>query len=197
MPNAQQIIAQLIYWIMRLIWFIAPKKFNNIQAIAQFQDKPVVLCSWHDGIIFLPFMWRMQGYPPLAFMASTHKDGLVVANYMRIFGLVAALGSNKRDGAKALLQLIRYSKEENYWILLTPDGPKGPRHELQEGILYLPQKLSLPLVAIRVDYRGFTINKSWDKIKFPYPFAPITFTFGVLPADEINSEKLKILLGDY
>ncbi len=193
----RRMVADVIYYIMGLIWFLCPKKYINLGCLVGNMDQPVIVTAWHDSIIFLPFMWRAKRNSKLAFMASTHKDGQLVGRYMQNFGMVPILGSQKKDGAKAMIKMLRLFKE-NYCLTITPDGPKGPRHQIQEGVVFLAQKTQLPILTIRVKYSGLTIKKSWDKIKFPLPFCPIIFEYSLIDPNIDNlHELLQKNLGEY
>ena len=63
--------------------------------------------------------------------------------------------------------------------VITPDGPRGPRYELQSGAISISQKSEAPLVPMHVEStRQWIFNKSWDKHKFPKPFSTVIISIG-------------------
>ncbi|MCA8958234.1 MAG: lysophospholipid acyltransferase family protein [Planctomycetes bacterium] len=104
-------------------------------------------------------------------MISEHRDGQIIAEVVRRFGGTAARGSTTRGGARAFLNMIK-----NYghlgWIV-TPDGPRGPRGSVQEGIIKMAAEAGR---AIRP--HGYAVAtakrlRSWDEFTIPYPFTRV------------------------
>ena len=52
-----------------------------------------------------------------------------------------------RRGAQALLELTTWA-ERGYDLAITPDGPRGPRYIVQEGVMALAQITGLPIVPV-------------------------------------------------
>jgi hypothetical protein len=62
-------------------------------------------------------------------------------------------------------------------VAVTPDGPRGPRHEFAPGVLVAAQRSGAPIVGVvaRVD-RAWRL-RSWDRFEIPKPFARITVAY--------------------
>ncbi|MFT5466439.1 MAG: lysophospholipid acyltransferase (LPLAT)-like uncharacterized protein, partial [Verrucomicrobiales bacterium] len=56
-----------------------------------------------------------------------------------------------------------------------PDGPRGPRHELNGGVVILAQKTKGKLIPLRVEYRRAWRLKTWDRFEVPWPFSRVDF----------------------
>jgi lysophospholipid acyltransferase (LPLAT)-like uncharacterized protein len=65
--------------------------------------------------------------------------------------------------------------KEGEEILLTPDGPKGPRYHLNDGILGMALKSKLPILIISYQPEKYWQLKSWDRFVIPKPFTKIDF----------------------
>jgi hypothetical protein len=61
--------------------------------------------------------------------------------------------------------------------LLTPDGPRGPRYQLQPGILKLAEATGAPIVPIHVRFHSAWRLKTWDRFVIPKPFSRVEVTF--------------------
>jgi len=62
---------------------------------------------------------------------------------------------------------------------ITPDGPRGPRYVLQDGIITIAQKTGVPLVPFHVEAtRQWIFEKSWDRHKLPKPFSKLVISVG-------------------
>ena len=60
-------------------------------------------------------------------------------------------------------------KNENAAIIVTVDGPKGPRKVAKEGSVKLAKKYNVPIVAASAISSSFWELPSWDKTKIPKP----------------------------
>lgn len=134
----------------------------------------VVLILWHGQM--LPLLWVQR--LPMGVVVSEHRDGDVIANIVGRFGVSGIRGSSSRGGARALLECVRVLKS-GADVVITPDGPRGPRHSFAPGALVIAfraQAAVVPMVA-HVD-RAWRL-KSWDRFEIPKPFAKITIVYGV------------------
>ncbi len=62
---------------------------------------------------------------------------------------------------------------------LTPDGPKGPAREVKPGIMFLAQKLGVPILPISsAQSNSFVFKKSWDRFTLPMPFGRMAVVYG-------------------
>src|SRR6478752_6614085 len=55
-------------------------------------------------------------------------------------------------------------------LCVTPDGPKGPRRHVHQGLAYLSSRTGLPIVGAGMAFRHARRLKSWDRFAIPYPF---------------------------
>ena len=56
-------------------------------------------------------------------------------------------------------------------LAITPDGPRGPRYVLADGVITLAQITGLPLVPVSYHLNWKVCLKSWDRFQIPLPFA--------------------------
>jgi lysophospholipid acyltransferase (LPLAT)-like uncharacterized protein len=66
---------------------------------------------------------------------------------------------------------------EHPWAI-TPDGPRGPRGSVQEGVILLASRSARPIVPL-----GFAASRgkrlsSWDRFLIPLPFSRIVCHHG-------------------
>jgi lysophospholipid acyltransferase (LPLAT)-like uncharacterized protein len=63
-------------------------------------------------------------------------------------------------------------------IAITPDGPKGPRHVVKEGVIRLARITGVPIFPVTFNCsRKYHVN-SWDRFLFPVPFSKGVFIWG-------------------
>jgi lysophospholipid acyltransferase (LPLAT)-like uncharacterized protein len=80
-------------------------------------------------------------------LISRHRDGELIQRIVARFGFQAIRGSSTRGGALALRQLIRLGRS-GVDLVVTPDGPKGPRQVVQPGVIQLARATGLPIVPL-------------------------------------------------
>jgi len=134
-----------------------------------------IYCIWHNRLgLALPAYYRYaQPRRPtagLAGMVSASRDGAFLAAILQRFGVQPVRGSSSRRGPQALLELTTWA-ERGYDLAITPDGPRGPRYVVQEGIMYLAQITGLPIVPFSYYLPWKFQVKSWDRFQIPFPFS--------------------------
>ena len=91
-------------------------------------------------------------------------------------GIEAVRGSSTRGGALALRELIRLGRS-GADLVVTPDGPKGPRQVAKLGVVQLAKATGLPIVPL-----AFSCSKklfaSWDRFMVPYPWSRGLYLLG-------------------
>ncbi|WP_303721233.1 lysophospholipid acyltransferase family protein [Malonomonas rubra] len=169
-PFLASIIIRLLYRLNR-IDFIGEQ---HPKAIWQ-RGEHLILAFWHDQLLLM-----VKGYrgPGSKILISASKDGELIARVMQYFGQQAVRGSSSRGGRAAFKEMVALANEE-VDLVITPDGPKGPRHELKDGVVQLARMGNRPVVPM-----AFACSKghrfaSWDKFLLPYPFGRGVFSFGV------------------
>lgn len=138
--------------------------------------RPLILCMWHGRMFFLSGGWPK---PPrmLGVLASAHRDGQLIARGARAFGYETVLGSSRRGGATALRGISRLLGR-GITVVVTPDGPKGPRMRFKAGAVKAAQMTGAPLVALTGSARPRKVFATWDRFCLPFPFARAVIHFG-------------------
>jgi lysophospholipid acyltransferase (LPLAT)-like uncharacterized protein len=106
--------------------------------------KPFIIAFWHDQLFLMQYAYTG---PRRAMLISRHRDGELIARTIRHFGLEAARGSSTVGGAAGLREVVR--RLRGGWVVgITPDGPRGPRHEAQEGLIAAARLGRAPIVPV-------------------------------------------------
>ena len=178
----QRLAARLVYVLLRVLrftWRVRVSDPHGVMDVAR--DQPFILCAWHNRIIYALFATRDVIRPKtgrkVAAMVSASSDGAFAVEIMRAFGIVPLRGSPCRRGRQALLELSRQARAGLH-LAITPDGPRGPCHEIQEGILSLSQVTGLPIVPLGCEAGRKVRFKSWDRFQLPWPLTRCDFVFG-------------------
>ena len=108
------------------------------------EEKRVILAFWHAQQLMMPL--AIPGLEAHV-LISQHRDGELIRRIVARFGLDAVRGSSTRGGAEAFRQLIRLGRSGGN-LVLTPDGPKGPRQIAKVGVVQLARATGLPIIPM-------------------------------------------------
>jgi len=171
-----KIVPLIASLVMRLLNLSIKKDIIGVDQLRSVWEcgEHVIIPFWHDQLFLLVF-----GYPGkhAKLLISSSKDGELLAQTMKYFDQDTVRGSSSRGGRAAFKKMLDLCQEK-VDIVLTPDGPRGPRHELKDGVIQLARMSGRPVMPMAfVCSRGHRF-KSWDRFLFPYPFARGVYSFG-------------------
>jgi lysophospholipid acyltransferase (LPLAT)-like uncharacterized protein len=158
--------------LIRFLYITNKKVFH---APKEIDEQPHIFACWHGELLMLPYMYKFYRKKPHAkVLISPHFDGELISRTIRYFGLGTLAGSSDKNPARVLIQAIKTIKE-GYDIGITPDGPKGPRHEVADGIIVMAQKTKAKIVLVEIKPTKFWQLNSWDKFTIPKPFGILNY----------------------
>lgn len=125
-----------------------------------------IYAFWHENILLPAYHY---GRPDIRVLISQHADGQLIAEVCRHlrFGLVR--GSTTRGGVEAVRRMLRESRRAH--LAITPDGPRGPRRQVQMGLVYLAAKTELPIIPMGIGFERPWRLRSWDRFAVPKPWS--------------------------
>ena len=184
----QVVIPVLTYILMRIVWLMTFKKFHFITSIGE--EQHVCVC-WHGELFMSPQAYRsIHKKHSASAMVSQHFDGEIVARTLNMFGIKPLRGSSRKGAQKVLLQAFR-SVKKGEEVLVTPDGPKGPRHTVSDGAIGLAMKSKLPIFVMNFTAQRFWQFNSWDKFVIPKPFSKVEFYMQSISLDGMEFDEAK------
>lgn len=181
------------YWLIRIL-FLTCKKVYNLQTTSEVKSQKeenetktqevtkqykikeqVIVAFWHGELLMQPFLYKkIKQDPKIAVMISHHFDGEIISRLINYFGFKSIRGSSSKGAIGALKET--FSMVNNgFDIGITPDGPRGPRHSMANGIVSIAKKKGLKIVALNFRASKFWRLKSWDQFLIPKPFSTIYF----------------------
>jgi lysophospholipid acyltransferase (LPLAT)-like uncharacterized protein len=139
---------------------------------------PVIFALWHNRIFTMPPIWRGTGGKgrKSVVLTSASRDGTTLATAMSMFGLGAIRGSSSRRAVSALIGMKK-ALREGFDVCVTPDGPKGPRYEVQPGVIKIAQATGAEIIPIHIRYGSAWRLKTWDLFVIPKPFSRVSIVF--------------------
>lgn len=158
--------------LIRFIYLTSRKRFHLPQNIPA---EPVIFAFWHGDLLLQPYLYyQFRKTPKANVLISDHFDGQIIARTMKFFKLGTIHGSTTRGGAKVLIQGLK-SLSEGYDIGITPDGPKGPRHVMSDGVIVMAQKRHAKVIVFQCVPSSYWQLSSWDRFTIPKPFGTLDF----------------------
>jgi lysophospholipid acyltransferase (LPLAT)-like uncharacterized protein len=143
--------------------------------------QPLIYAVWHGRILMVPWLTarlrRTRGARAVRVLTSRSRDGELAARWVARFGLSVVRGSSSRDGTGALRALAA-SVRAGEDVAVVPDGPRGPRECLQDGLVVLAAMTGAPIVPVGFAARPARRLASWDRFLVPLPFARAAVVFG-------------------
>lgn len=140
--------------------------------------RPVMLAIWHSELFTLTGYGMTVLDGRLATVVSDSRDGELIAQVLSRIGYGTARGSSTRGGLKALIALKRHMDQGRIGVI-TVDGPRGPRHKVKDGAVYLAHKTGAMLLPVRCrPARVHVFERSWDRFELPMPFSRCPIRFG-------------------
>ncbi len=122
---------------------------------------------WHGHLLSLTYTHRNRG---IVVLVSRNDDGELITRVLDGMGFDTARGSTSRGGSAAMKALLRAAREGRS-VGITPDGPRGPRHQVQDGVTVLAALSGLPIIPLAASASALWRLPSWDRFEIPRPFA--------------------------
>jgi hypothetical protein len=141
--------------------------------------QPMVVAFWHERLPLMPILWHQvraesRGSVRAHVLVSRHRDGRLIGAVVARFGLALVYGSSTRDGqdrggaagVRALLALLAGGSH----VVITPDGPRGPRREAAAGVAEIAARSGAPVLPCAAQTTRHWTLPTWDRMLLPLPF---------------------------
>ncbi|WP_435017090.1 lysophospholipid acyltransferase family protein [Tundrisphaera sp. TA3] len=135
--------------------------------VARRTGQRFIYAFFHEAMLFPAHYWS---WPEMQILISDHRDGELITQVVRRLGFGVVRGSTTRGGARALREMTR--RIDRGHLCVTPDGPKGPRRHVHQGLSYLASRTGLPIVGAGMAFQDPWRANSWDRFAVPRPFRP-------------------------
>lgn len=123
---------------------------------------------WHEHILVPASRYAR---PDIWVLISKHADGQMIASACRQLGFQTVAGSSTRGGTEAVREMVSLGKVGH--LAITPDGPRGPRREMQPGVAFLASRTQMPVIPFGVACSCAHRFGSWDHFMLPWPFSRV------------------------
>ncbi|MBR0652823.1 lysophospholipid acyltransferase family protein [Roseomonas terrae] len=177
-PATQGLLAWLVATYLRLVWATTRWTLVGEEHAQPLADRPIILAFWHERLPLAALGWRLlarrvlnrAGARRAQVLISRHRDGRLIANAVRPFGIDVVHASSSKGGAAGLRGLARILAGGGVAVI-TPDGPRGPARVAAPGVAQLAALSGVPVLPCAVASSRMKLARSWDRMRFPLPFA--------------------------
>ena len=136
-------------------------------------NEPFILVFWHSQLMMISYTWKSQ--KKINILASKHSDGRfgsIVGKYFNLNNIPTSLEKSNF----ALRSIYKKLLNKDY-VGITPDGPRGPKEIVSEGIIKIAKATNTPIIACGFwSSRNFSL-KSWDSFLVTLPFSSCCFVW--------------------
>lgn len=164
-------------WLLILLFGkLSSIKIVNRHYLNQLRKKNerILYLIWHGRIMLPIYIHRHEG---ITAMVSLHADGEMIAQAVHRLGYKTVRGSSTRGGKQAFQEMLQALKDGQECALM-PDGPRGPRHELKSGAIYLSQQADAYLLPLTFACKRKIEFNSWDRFNLIAPFSKAVAIYG-------------------
>lgn len=187
------VFPRLAWAILWLLYWSCSHRFYLSKSL---KDKNFILSFWHGEFLMMPFAYlELKKKPKICVISSNHFHGELMVRLYSHFGFHTIRGSTNKGGVRVLVDSFRRLREG--WDMgITPDGPKGPYHQISDGVVAMAQKTGVGVCVARVVCKRFYQLSTWDKFQIPKPFSRVEYhmfeTFDI-PSDMDMAEAKKLV----
>ncbi|MDE2058949.1 MAG: lysophospholipid acyltransferase family protein [candidate division NC10 bacterium] len=164
--------ARLMQWLFRLLRVVHVGRAYPERCWAR--GERIIVAFWHGRLLMMPFVYPGK---PGAILISQHRDGEYISRIATLLGFEVIRGSATRGGMRAFKQMIRAIKGRLN-LVITPDGPKGPRAKVKSGVIEVARLTGAPIVPVSFSTSRRRFLKSWDAFLLPVPFSRAVYVWG-------------------
>ena len=176
---------------MRIVWYTTRKTFNGTSTIG---DNKHVCVTWHGELFMSTQAYRkVHKKHPASAIISSHYDGALIAGTLAFLNIRPLRGSSRKGAKRVLLQAFKSIKSGEE-VLITPDGPKGPRYTMSDGAIGIALKSKLPIFVMNYTASSYWQLNSWDKFVIPKPFSTVEFYMQSISLEGMELAEAKVYL---
>lgn len=171
-------LARVLAWLMQIwSWTFRINLIDPHGVLAHNVPPPRIFALWHNRILLAAPQIPDALRPSMSVLISASRDGEYISAFIRYFNLGVVRGSSSRGAVPALLALRRVL-EAGRSVILTVDGPRGPRYCVHGGVSSLAVQTGVPVVPVCFNYSHYTTLRSWDRMQIPWPFTRVRIVLG-------------------
>lgn len=173
---------RLLYATLRKRWTLSDDLPNDAVMLAFWHGK--MMTGW---LAAAKMFARTRSAAPIA-VVSLSKDGEILANALDVLGYELIRGSSSR-GKDVVKQGIQAALESGRAVVITPDGPRGPKESFKYGSIRLAAQCRAPIFFLAITHHKAWKLRSWDEFEIPKPFSKVDIAIHRIEVPLFESEQ--------
>lgn len=165
---------------IRVLMWTCKVKIEGLEHFLNAAEKGACIVTlWHDRLILVgPIAWKCAPHLAYAAFVSASRDGKIINEICASYPHCRVIRVPHNGRHHALREMIHQLRKKKEVVLITPDGPRGPRHEVKPGLALAARTTQAPIISFTWSASRFWQLKSWDKLLIPQPFSKVVVRFG-------------------
>lgn len=183
-PLAGRVASSTIAAYIRLVGATSRSEFIGREHIDPLlaSNRGFILAFWHSRLLMGPAIRGEASQRPVFMLISAHRDGEIIANAVKGFGVELIRGSaadpkkpeKNKSGAPAVARMIA-ALEQGSIVGMTPDGPRGPHEIAKIGAVKLAAYSGAPILPAAYSASLGKRLDTWDRFLLAAPFSRLAF----------------------
>lgn len=179
----------LAYYFLRALVATCRLEFVGVESyLKRASHEGGILTLWHNRLLLLPHFSQLTPQVHYAAVISNSRDGDLIAKMANSFPNTEAIRVAHNARSQALKSIVKTLKTGKV-VVITPDGPRGPRYEIKPGISFAASMGPSKIFPCTWTSSRFWELPTWDKMLIPKPFSRIVFSIG--ESFDISREEAK------
>ncbi|MFT4840496.1 MAG: lysophospholipid acyltransferase (LPLAT)-like uncharacterized protein [Planctomycetota bacterium] len=167
-------LAPLILRLIARTWRIERTGEAGLELLRS--ERPWVCTMWHGRMLALMPV-KLHCRRNIGVLVSPSDDGGLAKRALDKFRYQVVRGSLSKRGATAMREMHELLAADGQ-LVITPDGPRGPRHSINAGAAWLARATGVPIIPVSTAMSRAWRFKSWDRMCIPKPFARVLVHYG-------------------
>ena len=186
------IIAYTAKYLLKLIAFTCKKEYVGLDTFLKTAEKdPCIVMLWHNRLALVAeaFSSKANDFTYSAFISNS-RDGEPLAILARSYPNGRIIRVHHKARHQALREMIHSLQKKREVILITPDGPRGPRYKVKPGLTLAAKQAKAWVIPFSWEAKTFWELNTWDKFRIPKPFTTITYVWGTPISPDLIDDAL-------
>ena len=174
---SQKYFRLLIAYYLKICFQTSSWNIKNEKIILSLIKKKekIIVCFWHSKLLMTVFCWKYKNN--FKMLISSHRDGKIISNAVSHFGIQTIAGSSRKNMISSLKEIIS-ELDQKQVIGITPDGPKGPREKIKDGLISLIKKTDAVIIPLSYSAKIKIRLRTVDKLLVIFPFNKFIAVWG-------------------
>lgn len=156
-----------------------------------------ILIMWHNRMVLTCEFFKHYA-PDIHYAAflSKSRDGEPIARGIASYPNSSCIRVSHANRHNALRAMIARLKNTRDVVIITPDGPRGPRYKVKEGVILAAKAAEANIIPFTWEADRYWQIKTWDLLRLPRPFSTITIALGepIALAEHCSNEEAALQL---